>query len=204
MTLDFNKARQLCTAPELALVVAVRTEELNALTPKRLQSKIVRARGLRNKFHDLANRQAREARGKAAPRRTRPARGNARTVEKAALFGEVLKRFEARAAKLDQSEARAIVSKSKDAPARKPSRKPTPKKAAARPAPTSRSASRSPSRSLQARSTTSPRSRSQRMKSEHTAAARKQSKLARSQAPRVQAHVSSRNRRGQARRDARR
>jgi hypothetical protein len=102
MTVDFDKARLLCTRQELALVLSARAQELRALTPRRLRTKMTLARGLRNKFRDLSERQAREARGKAPPRGARPARGNARTVEKADLFSEVLRRFEARAAKLDQ------------------------------------------------------------------------------------------------------
>jgi hypothetical protein len=105
MTLDFDRARQLCTQQELALVLFARAGELRTLTPRRLRTKMSQARGLRNKFRDLADRQARESRGKAQPRGMRPARGNVRTVEKANLFGEVLRRFEERAAKLDVTAA---------------------------------------------------------------------------------------------------
>jgi hypothetical protein len=105
MTLDIEKARRLCTQQELALVLSARAGELRTLTPGRLRTKLTQARGLRNKFRDLADRQAREARGKAPPRGIRPSRGNARTVEKANLFGEVLRRLEARAAKLDLTAA---------------------------------------------------------------------------------------------------
>jgi hypothetical protein len=157
----------LCSPQELALVASARGEELKALTPKRLLTKVTRARGLRDKFRDLARRQAREGRGKAPPRKLQPAQGNARTVEKAELFGEVLRRFEARAAKVDP-----------------------PRVATARP--------------VRARSPRVPRpTRSKRRQSQAASAARKQRKLATSQVSRVQAHVSSRNRRGQARRDSR-
>jgi hypothetical protein len=110
MTLDIERARQLCTQQELALVLSARVGDMRTLTPGRLRTKMTQARGLRNKFRDLANRQAREARGKAQPRGTRPARGNARTVEKANLFGEVLRRFEARAARLGVTGAAEPVS----------------------------------------------------------------------------------------------
>ena len=100
MPLDFKRARQLCTEREFNLVEATRSEPLASLTPQRLQAKIARSRVLRGKFRDLADRQRREERGKIAPRGRRAARGNARTVEKAELFAEVLRRFEARAQKL--------------------------------------------------------------------------------------------------------
>jgi hypothetical protein len=200
MTLDYDRARQLCSQQELALVASARTEELRSLTPKRLQAKIVRARGFRNKFRDLASRQAREARGKAPPRRTRPARGNARTVEKAELFGEVLKRFEARAAKLDHDEGPPVESPRK-APSSKPGTARRAASASAKPGTSRRTTSARPT----PRSSAKPLSTkaSQRRRSQAAASARQQRKIAISQAPRVQAHVSSRNRRTQARRDSR-
>jgi hypothetical protein len=189
MTLDFTKAHQLCTERELALVNSARSEALSTLTPKRVNSKITLARGLRDKFRDLADRQAREARRKAPPRGARPARGNARTVEKAALFDEVLKRFQGRAAELDQREVPEPVSRAK--------------RVATKGGVT---AGRRPSiaRPRRAKSVPAPRpNRQQRGRSEAAAARRKQLKMATSHRPRVQAHASSRNRRGQARRDAR-
>jgi hypothetical protein len=186
MTLDFKRARQLCTQAELALVTSARPQELRSLTPKRLGGKIARARGLRDKFRDKASQQAREARGKIAPRRTRPARGNARTVEKAALFGEVLRRFEVQASKLDQdggSEASLRTDRGSGAGVRA-------------------GASARASTARRVRATRSPDRRRQR-KSDATLAARKQIKFATSPGPRVRAHVASRNRRQQARRDSR-
>jgi hypothetical protein len=143
MTLDFKKARELCTEPEFALVAASRPSALRSMTPRLLRLKMARARGLRDKF-----------------------RANARTAEKAKLFGEVLRRFEVRARTLD------VGAKTGRVP---------------RPARAKRSAG--------------PVRRGQ--KRWEAADARKEAKLKRSPVPRLHSHVSSRNRRGQARRDAR-
>ena len=188
MSLDFHKARELCTAQELALVTSARAQDLRLLTSKRLDTKIKRARGLRDKFRDSALRQAREAHGKAALRKKRPASRNVRTVEKAKLFGEVLRRFEARAAKLDQGDASEPIPGGERATA---------------PERTSHRASAQ--RSARAtRSTPAARpNRQKRGKAAATDTARKRVKFASSQGARVHAHVSSRNRRHQARRDAR-
>ncbi|HXN33008.1 MAG TPA: hypothetical protein VN894_14155 [Polyangiaceae bacterium] len=187
MSVDFHKARELCTAQELALVTSARAQDLRLLTSKRLDTKIKRARGLRDKFRDLALRQAREAHGKAALRKKRPASRNVRTVEKAKLFGEVLRRFEARAAKLDQGDASEPIPGGERATAPERSHRAS----AQRSARTTRSA-------LAARP-----NRQQRRKVAAADTARKRVKFAASQGPRVHAHVSSRNRRHQARRDAR-
>jgi hypothetical protein len=177
MTLDFKKARELCTEPEFALVAASRPASLRSLTPRLLRMKVVRARGLRDKFRDLAHRQTREARRK-APSRGKAARASTRTVEKAELFAEVLRRFEGRAEKLDleaRTEPTAAVSTGR--PSARASRAKAPKRAA-----------RPPRRG---------RTRWQ------AADARKEAKLETSHVPRKRAHVSSRNRRGQSRRDSR-
>jgi hypothetical protein len=229
MTLDFKKARELCTEPEFALVVATRATSLRSLTPRLVRLKVARARGLRDKFRDVAFRQAREAKGKVAPRRRRPARGNAGTVEKAQLFEEVLRRFERRAAELDQqldqpvksgaasrgaratakaSKAGATTAKATKADASAPTTKAdatakATKADAKAPAATAPARSKAPART-RARATRAARpSPQRRARSEATAGIRKGKKLAISYVPREQAHVSSRNRRGQARRDSR-
>ncbi len=131
MPSHFRRAAELCTVQELALVDAARPTALRAETAERLKGKVARARVLQRKFRDLAARQAREARGKAAPRGRRPARGNARTVAKAELFAEVVERFEARLARLEaaarleeatqslSSRAPAAVATRRKRPARK-------------------------------------------------------------------------------------
>ena len=162
MTLDLKKAREVCTPAEIALVASARRAPLGSMTPRLVRAKLLRARALRDKFRDLAQQQAREMRGKAAPRRTRPARGNERTVEKAELFAEVLRRFEERVAALEA----------------KTTAKPTQR--------VRRQVEASP-----------------RRKQRPAVDARKTSKLKASPVPRDHAHVSSRNRRQQARTDRR-
>jgi hypothetical protein len=95
MAISLSSARRLCTAPELELVESSRASHLKQLTPARIRQKITRARRLRDKYRDLAKRQRLEARGKSAPRRSRPAQGQENTQRKAQLFQEVLERFEA-------------------------------------------------------------------------------------------------------------
>jgi hypothetical protein len=90
MTLDLKKARQLCTDREFALVAAARRPAMSTLTPKRLQANALRSRTLRDKFRVMAKQQ------KAAASPARP-----RSLEKAALFDEVLTRYESRLAKLE-------------------------------------------------------------------------------------------------------
>jgi hypothetical protein len=160
MTFDLRAAAELCTQEELNFVTSVRAEALRHISPKRLQWKIARARNLRDKFRDLAHRQAREARQKAPPRGKRPARSNTRTVAKARLFAEVLRRLRAHAAKAASADGRARKS----------------------------GAAATPSRASHARA---------------TLAAGKRKRIQRSHATRLHAHVGSRNRRMQSRRDAR-
>jgi hypothetical protein len=97
MTISLNNARRLCTKPEFELVEASKIVNMKQLTPARLQQKVGRARRLRDKYRDLAKRQRLEARGKQAPRKSRPSQGHENTDRKAQLFQEVLERFETRA-----------------------------------------------------------------------------------------------------------
>jgi hypothetical protein len=172
MSLSLKHARELCTQAELALVQASRPTSLRSLTERALRLKVRRARGLRDKFRDLAVRQARKAREeqRGTRRAARPARAPLRTKQKAALFEEVLRRFEARASELAS-----------------PSRPRAPR------APVS----------ARPRGARTARDGRRRARSEDAAGARKAVKLRTSHVPRRNAHASSRNRRGQARRDAR-
>jgi hypothetical protein len=188
MKLDLKKARELCTEAELALVSDARPAILVSLTPRLLRLKVVRARGLRDKFRDVAHRHVREARRKVAPRGKRPARGTARTFDKAELFGEVLRRFEVRAAELDlltQRPASAAARRGRIAPT-----KPVARASTARPISRARAKPLTHAR---------PKGRPRWKASD----GRKASKLKSSHVPRVRSHVSSRNKRNQARRDAR-
>jgi hypothetical protein len=63
-----------------------------------LKQKVSRARSLRDKWNDQAHKQRRAAQ---SAQRTRQAEGNARSLEKAALFSDALTRFETQLAKLE-------------------------------------------------------------------------------------------------------
>jgi hypothetical protein len=94
MAISRSIAARLCTKPELELVEASFPPDVKQLTPGRLRQKVERTRRLRDKYRDLSKRQRSESRGKAEPRRNRPAQGNANTERKATLFDETLNRFE--------------------------------------------------------------------------------------------------------------
>jgi len=116
MAFTIKDARGVCTASELELVKLSRSSAAKQETPGRLRQKIARTRKLRDKFRDESARQAREARGKAAPRGTRASEGNERTVLKAEIFQDVLDRFEAmlsaQEAKAEKAAAGAGTAKS--------------------------------------------------------------------------------------------
>jgi hypothetical protein len=111
MTISLNNARRLCTKPEFELVEASKIVNMKQLTPARLQQKVGRARRLRDKYRDLAKRQRLEARGKQAPRKSRPSQGHENTERKAQLFQEVLERFETGLARAAAGGAKAGVAK---------------------------------------------------------------------------------------------
>lgn len=96
MAISLAKAKGLCTASELAIVAASEKERIGTLSGPQLRMKIAQARKLRDKWRDQATKQTRAAQAKV---RGRHAAGNARSSEKAELFGEVLGRFEAELAK---------------------------------------------------------------------------------------------------------
>jgi hypothetical protein len=94
MAISRSIAARLCTKPELELVEASFPPDVKQLTPGRLRQKVERTRRIRDKYRDLSKRQRGESRGKAEPRRSRPAQGSANTERKATLFDETLNRFE--------------------------------------------------------------------------------------------------------------
>jgi len=200
MKVNLRGARALCTANEFDLVVASGGEGLKALSEARLKQKIVRARALRDKYRDLLRRQRLVARRPGA----KPARegANARTESKAALFEQTLACFVER---LAQVKAAAKKSTAKKATARKatakksPARKAVPKKASAP----------KPQRSAKAPAPVTPLAPAVRQAalrgfvSDKAAQSARNVKLKSMNARNVQAHVSARGRRNQAKRDSR-
>ncbi|MBN9409824.1 MAG: hypothetical protein J0H69_11805 [Burkholderiales bacterium] len=106
MATTLTQARNILTAPELDLFAHSRTEGLKALTPARLRAKLVRARALRDKYQDLYRRQSLASRERTASKRGASGEANERTQAKAAVFAEVIDRFEQRIAYCEAVEAR--------------------------------------------------------------------------------------------------
>jgi hypothetical protein len=109
MSISRSMAARLCTKPELELVEASFPPDVKQLTAGRLRQKVERTRRLRDKYRDLSKRQRSESRGKAEPRRSRPAQDNANTERKATLFEETLNRFEKQLARADGGYSPASV-----------------------------------------------------------------------------------------------
>jgi hypothetical protein len=106
--MSFNRirARELCTEAEYGLFKASLSEELKALTPEQLHSRIQRARELHEKYRAIYQRlrlPARERIGCKSPELLTICR---RTQTKAILFGEALDRLESRAARLSAAASR--------------------------------------------------------------------------------------------------
>lgn len=95
-TVSAKMVRELCTAPEAALVRASRDRGVRDVSIADLRAKRERVRALRDKFRDLAERQRREARGKQSPRGATPSKSNDRTVIKQQIFAEALANFDKR------------------------------------------------------------------------------------------------------------
>ena len=74
--------RRALDADELQLADMARRPALGQLSDRELSDLVSRLRTRRNRARDIADRQGREARAKAAPAGTSPASGNAGTLSK--------------------------------------------------------------------------------------------------------------------------
>jgi hypothetical protein len=173
-------ARALCNADEIELVAASFPDPGATPTRARVISKLMRARRLRDKYRDLYKRQRLANRSRTGTKFGARPGSNARTQEKALLFDEVLKRFEAKLAKLDAAGRKALAAK---AVAKQLAIGP-----AARP------------RAAVAKRTAVPRTG---FVSERAQQANRLQRLQRIGAKKTRAHVRAQGRRNQARRDAR-
>lgn len=106
MAISRRDAKPLCTAAEFRLANESYPPAVSGLTEKELRIRIRRARKLRDKYRDLASKQAREIRGKAKPTRQKQPTGNAGTVLKRDFFAETLVRFEAKLGIVERRNAR--------------------------------------------------------------------------------------------------
>lgn len=96
MSISRAAAKPLCTAAEFELANESYPPIVKKLDVKALRQRVTRARKLRDKYSDLAAKQRREIKGKAAPTRRKAPTGNQGTVTKQAFFAETLERFETR------------------------------------------------------------------------------------------------------------
>lgn len=115
MAYTLTQARPLLTTAELELFSQSRTEPVKRLTPADLAGAIKRTRTLRDKARDLYRRQTISVRTDTPA--TTTGEDNARTQHKADILQEVLERYEARAALLQERGSTATVSKAKDSTA---------------------------------------------------------------------------------------
>jgi hypothetical protein len=104
MAYNRNQARALSNDSEYELFAASLADSITELTAAQLRSKITRARTLRDKNADLFRRQSLAMREATGTKRGKTGAANERTEQKARLFDEALKRFEARLAKLGTPE----------------------------------------------------------------------------------------------------
>lgn len=178
-----TSAKTLLTSAELELYDMGRREAIAQLDRRALVAKVKRARNLRDKYRDLFRRQRLETRARTGSKRGTSSIANVRTREKAELFAELLERFEARLAKVD---AAAKLAAEREAAARAAAAKAALK---ARKGP----AGKAPKAGTTHAGFTSPRAKS--------AIAKRQFQKTRMVS--IHAHVRSRGKRQQAKRDGR-
>ena len=124
MAYNRRQARAICNDTEYELFTASLADAITLHTPAQLRSKIKRARTLRDKNTDLFRRQSLASQESTGSKRGRSGSANQRTEQKARLFDEVLKRFEARLDKITAEPAPAPSKTPKKAAGTKPAAKP--------------------------------------------------------------------------------
>lgn len=226
MPIRTPKARQLATQPELKLYESSLRGAVTPFSAAQLRQRLTRARKARDKYAQLAKRQRREARGKAEPRGSRAAQGNARTLEKVQLFQETMDRFEKRIQVVEAKDAKKpaaaakrtppgkkTVARKKAAAKRSAPKKATPKKKATSKKKATRkkkavglsawkTATR-PKRKAATKKKAAAKKTAQKAPKKTEGAGAAQRK-ARAGVARTQRHVAARGRRSQAKRDAKR
>jgi len=106
MTHYAREARILCTTDELSLYGDSLGWRLERLSPRDLQTRLRRARILRDKYRDVHRRQQGGARGKMTHGHPKELHDFSRTRQKAELFAEALERFERRLRALEEQDRR--------------------------------------------------------------------------------------------------
>jgi len=197
MSISLVRARMLCTRDELKLIQASAGPELRKLSPAQLNRLIGRAQRLRDKWLDQSRAQRRKTQ---EAQRSRPTGANARSGEKAKLFTSVVTKLSSRLAALEQPAKGGRTSAADNSGnAGKP-----PSKSAANRRPTPggpRVGKGRGNRSLPAPATKG--LNLNRRDQLNARASGKRTQFGAAGAVRVQAHTVTRNKRNQARRDAR-
>ena len=107
MAISRRDAKPRCSSAEFALANESYPPDIASFSERELRTRISRTRKLRDKYKDLAAKQAREIRGKAKPTRQKQPTGNAATVLKRDFFAETLERFETKLGIVERRNARA-------------------------------------------------------------------------------------------------
>jgi hypothetical protein len=212
LTIKLSEARQLCTKPELALIVSASAKALAETTVARLDKMIERARKLRDKYAGLATTQHRKTQA------TKSARGvgdaNVRTKRKAEIFGALLEKFSARKTLLEERQRKAKEAAAKKAA--KAANKALPKatkKAASKPATkrlsTGKASKKTALKKAAVKKVTQkkpvakkPKTRAVTPGGQSTAVSKATKIVQRTRGKAISAHIKSRGKRDQARRDA--
>jgi hypothetical protein len=176
-------AKKLLNASELELFDAGRRDEIGALGTTQLHAKIERTRRLRDKYRDLYRRQRVSTRARTGTKAGTRGDANLRTGQKGEIFGELLARFEKRLGQIEAAERRAQMQAAKRA--RRATRSAV-KRATVAPAPTARPAVPKARTGFMSPAAKSADTRRQLVQTGRVA---------------VHAHMSSRGRRNQAKRD---
>lgn len=189
--MPFNRihARSLCSAAEFQLFESSLAGEIEGIAISRLQGKVERARRVRDKYRDLYRRQRVAARARTGSKHGRSGQANLRTKQKAKLFDEVLARLQLRLKKAERAGK-------KGAAARTLTRALKAKHKTGRSAPAGGKAAVRKARGAKPKPGKVTGKKAQ-------AANRKRALLQKTRSQAIQAHIRSRGRRAQAKRDRR-
>jgi hypothetical protein len=200
MALNSTTAKQICTTAEFQLFTESLQKNITSLDERAVKSRITRARKMRDKYRQTANRQDRESRGKQKPRRRNPSQGSIATRKKEQLFSESLARFEKRLEKLE-SDRRAAEKKAKTTSRPKMESPEKPAKQSAVQKKAGAKVKRTPGKRTKS-AVTSLVTKAKKKTRKKAAATAKKTRFEVSGATRKQKHRSADNKRRQARRDS--
>jgi hypothetical protein len=110
MKVSLQQARKICNSTELALVVDSTPKTIKSFDAKQLKSKVSRARALRDKWRDQAEKLARVTKKESQAKLDSD---NARTELKSQLFSETLDRLSKRLEMLEAKESTQAISTAK-------------------------------------------------------------------------------------------